>query len=167
MSDLDRLDFFDLVLAEASTNGLPPASISLELTETGLASGTRATMEIISRLRLKRVTMSIDDFGTGQTSLAQLRDQPFNQLKIDGSFVRGASTNATQDVILASSIKMARHLGMKTVGEGVDDRADWEWLRRSGCDLAQGHFIARPMPAAELMNWTVEWEKRRRELFRT
>ena len=167
MSDLERLDFFDFMLAEMDMHGVPAAGVTLEITESRLATGTRAAMEIVSRLRLKRVTMSIDDFGSGQSSLAQLRDLPFNEIKIDGSFVHGASADATLDMIVASSLKMARHLAMRTVAEGVEDRADWTWLRACGCDEAQGYLIARPMPAANLAHWLGEWEHRREELVRS
>ena len=167
MGNLDHLDFFDRLLAAADDSRVPPASIVLEVAESHLALATRSAMEIVSRLRLKRVTMCIDDFGLGQSSLAQLRDLPFNEIKIDGSFVHGACTNATLDVILASSLKMAKHLGMRTVAEGVEDRSDWDWLRDRGCDHAQGFFIGRPMPGADLPRWIVEWDKRKVELFRS
>ncbi|MHB1312850.1 MAG: EAL domain-containing response regulator [Gemmatimonadaceae bacterium] len=166
MGNLDHLDFFDRLLAEADDNRVPAASIVLEISESHLARATRSSMEIVSRLRLKRVTMCIDDFGLGQASLAQLRDLPFNEIKVDGSFVHGACTSATLDVILASSLKMAKHLGMRTVAEGVEDRSDWDWLRDRGCDHAQGYFIGRPMPGADLPRWIVEWDKRKQELFR-
>ena len=166
MGNLDQLDFFDRLAAEADDDGVPLASIVLEVSESQLTLATRSAMEIVSRFRLKRVTMCIDDFGLGQSSLAQLRDLPFNEIKVDGSFVHGACTNATLDVILASSLKMAKHLNMRTVAAGVEDRSDWDWLRDRGCDRAQGYFIARPMPAADLPSWILEWDKRRRELYK-
>ncbi len=166
MQDLNRLDFFDLLLSEAAANGVPPSALSLEITEAALADGTRAAMETVSRLRLKRVTMSIDDFGTSRSSLAQLRDLAFNEIKIDGSFVHGASANPSLAVVLESGVKLARQLGMTTVAEGVDDRSDWDWVRDHGCDLAQGYFIGRPMPADDLPLWLGSWDRRKPELLR-
>jgi EAL domain-containing protein (putative c-di-GMP-specific phosphodiesterase class I) len=109
-----------------------------------------ASWDILARLRLKHIGLSIDDFGTGHSSLAQLRDVPFDELKIDRSFVHGAASNRSQRAILEASLAMARELGLKTVAEGVEDREDWEYLRKAGCDMVQGYFIAKPMPPENL-----------------
>jgi EAL domain-containing protein (putative c-di-GMP-specific phosphodiesterase class I) len=105
-------------------------------------------LEILTRLRLKRFSLSIDDFGTGHSSFTQLRNIPFDELKMDQGFVHGAASNDTLRAIYGASLNPAKHLGMKTVAEGVEDRADWDFLRTTECDLAQGYFIARPMLAA-------------------
>jgi EAL domain-containing protein (putative c-di-GMP-specific phosphodiesterase class I) len=120
----------------------------------------RAPLEILTRLRLKRFRLSIDDFGTGYSSLSQLRDVPFDELKIDRGFVHGAGTNETVRAIYDASCRLAKQLGMKIVAEGVEDLDDWHFLRRTGCDYAQGYFIARPMPAAELPDWMEAWQGR-------
>ena len=122
--------------------------ITLEVTESRLMLDQRAPLEILTRLRLKRFRLSIDDFGTGHSSLAQLRDIPFDELKIDQSFVHGASRDQTARAIYAASLGLGQQLGMAVVAEGVEDREDWDLVRRTKCDLAQGYFIARPMPAA-------------------
>jgi EAL domain-containing protein (putative c-di-GMP-specific phosphodiesterase class I) len=118
-------------------------------------------LDILTRLRLKRVGLAIDDFGTGHSSLTQLRDVPFDELKIDRGFVHGASDQEDLRAILLPSLDMARQLGIKSVAEGVEDAADWEFLRGCGCDLGQGYFIGRPMPAGGISGWLVEWEARR------
>ena len=115
-------------------------------------------------MRLKRIGLSIDDFGTGHSSLAQLRDIPFDELKLDRSFVNGAGTDTALRAIVEATLSMARQLGMKSVAEGVEDRADWDFLRMLGCDVAQGYFIARPMPGVDLPVWRDGWERRRSEL---
>jgi EAL domain-containing protein (putative c-di-GMP-specific phosphodiesterase class I) len=84
--------------------------------------------------------------------------------KVDRSFVHGAGRDASLRTIFEASLGMARQLGMKTVAEGVEDRDDWDFLRAAGCDLAQGWFIAKPMPADALPEWIVGWERRRGEL---
>jgi EAL domain-containing protein (putative c-di-GMP-specific phosphodiesterase class I) len=123
-----------------------------------------ATLDILTRLRLKRVSLSIDDFGTGHSSLSQLRDVPFDELKVDRGFVHGAHRSEGLRAILLASLEMARQLGIRTVAEGVEDVQDWHFLRHSGCDLVQGYFIARPLPADEVMGWLLQWDQRREDL---
>jgi EAL domain-containing protein (putative c-di-GMP-specific phosphodiesterase class I) len=125
-----------------------------------------APLDILTRLRLKHIGVSIDDFGTGHSSLAQLRDIPFDELKVDRGFVHGACRDASLRAIVEASLAMARQLGMTTVAEGTEDRDDWDYLRGSGCDLAQGHFIATPMPGGEVVDWLGSWERRRRDVAR-
>ena len=94
-----------------------------------------------------------------------MRDIPFDELKIDRSFVHRAWKDETLRAIFEASLNLARQLGMEVVAEGVEDQNDWDFLRRSGCDLAQGYFIARPMPAADLPGWIVAWQERVRSEF--
>jgi len=164
MSNLARLDFPDFVLAEITRHGLPATDLILEVTESRLMTNELIPLDILTRLRLKRISLSIDDFGTGHSSLAQLRNIPFDELKIDGGFVHGAAHNDTLRAIFTASLSMARQLGMKSVAEGVEDRADWDFLRQQGCGLAQGYFIAKPMPAEELPRWLAGWNARLPEL---
>lgn len=158
MDNLGSLEFPELVAGLAAAAGVAPKNVVLEVTESRLMGDLRIPLEILTRLRLKRFSLSIDDFGTGHSSLVQLRDIPFNQLKIDHSFVHGAHANETMAAIYLASIGMAKQLGMEVVAEGVEDQADWDFLRRTDCDLAQGYFIARPMPAADLPDWIAAWQ---------
>ncbi|MBI4990307.1 MAG: EAL domain-containing response regulator [Rhodocyclales bacterium] len=167
MDNLAALEFPDFVAREVRKVDLPLTSLVLEVTESRLMKDPVAAMDILSRLRLKRIGLSIDDFGTGHSSLAQLRDIPFDELKIDQSFVHGASRDASLRAIFEASLAMAQQLGMKTVAEGVEDRDDWDFLRLTGCDLAQGYFIAKPMPGADIAGWMKDWESRRSELIST
>ncbi|MDX9766086.1 MAG: EAL domain-containing protein, partial [Ectothiorhodospiraceae bacterium] len=164
MDSLAALEFADFVADEVARAGLPMNHLVLEVTESRLMKDPRAALDILARLRLKRIGLSIDDFGTGHSSLAQLRDIPFSELKVDYGFVHGAWRDASLQAIFEASLGVARQLGMKTVAEGVEDRDDWDFLRARGCDLAQGFFIGRPMPAAELPEWMAQWEARRRDL---
>lgn len=164
MDNLESLEFPDCVALAASAAGVPPSELVLEVTESKLTKDPLASLEILTRLRLKRIGLSIDDFGTGHSSLAQLRDIPFGELKVDRGFVHGACDNGALRAIVEASLGMARQLGMKTVAEGVEDRDDWDFLRTSGCDLAQGYFIAKPMPGEELVAWIDSWRARYREL---
>jgi EAL domain-containing protein (putative c-di-GMP-specific phosphodiesterase class I)/CheY-like chemotaxis protein len=164
MDNLQVLSFPDFVEQEARIAGVPLFSLILEVTESHLMKNRQAALDILTRLRLKRIGLSIDDFGTGHSSLTQLRDIPFNELKIDRSFVHGAWQDSALGSILDASLEMARKLGMKTVAEGIENRADWDYLRAAGCDVAQGWFIAKAMPARALPAWLTGWEQRRSEL---
>lgn len=160
MDNLSSLQFPDLVAQAANTSGVAPNSLILEVTESRLMSNPLSALEILTRLRLKHIGLSIDDFGTGHSSLAQLRDIPFDELKIDQSFVHGAWRDTSLQAIFEASLGMARHLGIKVVAEGVEDIDDWNYLQKMGCDLAQGYFIAKPMPADELEEWMIGWDRR-------
>jgi EAL domain-containing protein (putative c-di-GMP-specific phosphodiesterase class I)/FixJ family two-component response regulator len=160
MDDLGSLDFVDYMAGATLAAGVLPNEVVLEVTESRLMSDLRVPLEVLTRLRLKRFRISIDDFGTGHSSLAQLRDIPFDELKIDRSFVHRAWGDETVRAIFDTSVILAKQLSMEIVTEGVEDRADWDFVRRSGSDVAQGYFIARPMPRALLSDWIVDWEER-------
>ena len=164
MDDVATLNFPDVVEQLARDAGIALSSLVLEVTESRLMQDKLSTLDIVTRLRLKRISLSIDDFGTGHSSLVQLRDFPFDELKLDRSFVGGASTDSALATIVKSTINMAHLLGMKTVAEGVENRADWDFIRSLGCNVAQGYFIARPMPECDLAAWRTSWELRRQTL---
>lgn len=157
MDNLATPAFADYLIAAASAAGIAPAGIVLEVTESQLMRDLSAPLEILTRLRLKRFSLSIDDFGTGHSSLNQLRDIPFDELKVDQGFVHGAADNDTLRAICCASLSLAQQMGMRTVAEGVEDQADWDFLRSTSCDLAQGYFIAKPMPADEIPGWIDSW----------
>ena len=158
MDNLSRLDFPDQVLALLARHGVPPQDLVLEVTETRLMKDLRAPLDILARLRLRGVTLSIDDFGTGHSSLAQLRDLPFEELKIDRGFVHGGRSHATVRAILTGSVEMAHQLRMAVVAEGVEDQADWDLVHEVGCHAAQGWHIAPPMDAEALERWHATWQ---------
>jgi EAL domain-containing protein (putative c-di-GMP-specific phosphodiesterase class I)/DNA-binding NarL/FixJ family response regulator len=160
MDNLASLDFAEFVRSATSAENVMPASIQLEVTESRLMQDLRGPLETLTRLRLHRFGLSIDDFGTGHSSLAQLRDIPFDELKIDRSFVHGVARNETVRAIYSASLSLAKQLHMQIVAEGVEDREDWEFLRGTGCDYAQGYFIGRPMPASGLPEWHDKWRAR-------
>jgi EAL domain-containing protein (putative c-di-GMP-specific phosphodiesterase class I) len=162
MDNLASLGFPDFVAGLTANAGVSPQEVILEVTESRLMPDLRTPLEVLTRLRLKRFRLSIDDFGTGHSSLSQLRDIPFDELKIDRGFVHGACGNERVRAIYNASLSLARQLGMEVVAEGVEDRDDWDYLRQTGCDLAQGYFIAKPMPAADLPAWMEAWQERLR-----
>ena len=160
MDNLKSLDFADYVVSEIKKSNIPLSSIVLEVTESRLMSNPLIPLDILSRLRLKDIELSIDDFGTGHSSLAQLRDIPFDELKIDRGFVQGAYDYPPLRTIVKSSLVMAKHLGMTTVAEGVETKQDWDFIRSTSCGLAQGYFIAKPMSPDEILPWMPVWESR-------
>jgi len=160
MDSFSSVTFADFVSDAVLGAGVAPQDVVLEVTESRLLLDQRAPLEILTRLRLKRFRLSIDDFGTGNSSLTQLRQIPFDELKIDQSFVHGASRDNTALAMYSASLNLGRQLGMEVVAEGVEDLEDWDLVRRTKCDLAQGYFIARPMPAAALLEWISAWDRR-------
>jgi EAL domain-containing protein (putative c-di-GMP-specific phosphodiesterase class I) len=139
---------------------VPPERLTLEITEsTAMADPSRA-QALLLRLRQLGVGLSIDDFGTGHSSLAYLSSLPVTELKIDRSFVMSIGTDANDAVIVRSTIDLGHNLGLRVVAEGVEDDATLHWLTDHGCDLAQGYGLTRPLPAADLAPWLERWSAR-------
>lgn len=160
VANLAKPHFASHVGRLAEQAGVSPQDITLEVTESRLMSTQTTPLENLVRLRLQRFGLSIDDFGTGHSSLAQVRDVPFTELKIDRGFVQGARHDQIIRPILEASISIARRLGMQSVAEGIETEDDWTLLRETRCDIGQGYFIARPMPADALQPWCDAWQKR-------
>ena len=147
----------ELVLSE----NLEPRHMVLELTESAATTDVGKALENLARLRIKGFGLSIDDYGTGYSSMQQLTRIAFTELKIDQSFVTNAARQESAKVILESSLDMAKKLNITAVAEGVETQADWNLLRQLGCGLAQGYFIARPMEAGAYLNWVRGWKQSR------
>lgn len=154
LADTTLADRLTKTVADA---GLQPRHMVLEITESAAMTDVAHCLENLARLRMKGFGLSIDDYGTGYSSMQQLSRIPFSELKIDRSFVTDVALHPQRRVILASSIDMARKLGLKVVAEGVESRADWDRLKELGCTMAQGYFIAKPMPAAEFGIWAANF----------
>lgn len=148
--DLDDGTLPDRVAAVLAATGLPAHALWLEVTETALADDPDAAVAALQRLRDLGVRIALDDFGTGFAHLAQLRRFPVQALKIDRSFVAGMVDHPGDAAIVRSVIALARELGLTCVAEGVETPAQRDALVELRCDLAQGHFFARPMPAADV-----------------
>jgi len=145
------------LLAELLENANVPASaLRAEITETVLMTNAGRTMDVITRLSAMGIHLSIDDFGTGYSSLAYLKRLPVQEIKIDKSFVSDMATNENDAVIVRSTIDLGHNLGLKVVAEGVETQEAWDRLVDLGCDMAQGYFMALPMPASKLESWIEE-----------
>jgi EAL domain-containing protein (putative c-di-GMP-specific phosphodiesterase class I) len=111
------------------------------------------TKTVLNRLHAMGVGLSIDDFGTGYSSFAHLRDLAVDEIKIDRSFVAGSANSAANAAIVKSAIDLGHNLGLQVVAEGVESHSCLEMLTAMGCDVVQGYFLGRPMPAHDLLAW--------------
>ncbi len=110
-------------------------------------------VDILRRMRALGVRLSIDDYGTGYSSLAYLQRLHVDELKLDQSFIARLTTDPSSEEIVRSTIDLGHNLGLKIVAEGVGDETTWDILASMGCDVGQGYFVARPMPADDLRLW--------------
>jgi EAL domain-containing protein (putative c-di-GMP-specific phosphodiesterase class I)/ActR/RegA family two-component response regulator len=150
---LDDADLVPVIVDLVQRHGVAPAQIVFEITESSVASHLSVSLGVLARLRLKGFGLSIDDYGTGFSSMLQLARIPFTELKIDRSFVHGAHQRKRSRVLLQSALDMARQLGLVTVAEGIETIEDWLLLQSFDCCVGQGYLIARPMPAQALPAW--------------
>ena len=135
------------------TYTVPPDWLTLEITESTLMADTDETLKVLAPLKEMGVRVSIDDFGTGFSSLTNLKRLPIDELKIDKTFVTEMPSKKKDGLIVRSTIDLAHALGLVAVAEGVEEASAWDMLAAQGCDLAQGYYICRPLPAPELARW--------------
>lgn len=141
--------FVSRVLEIVAAAGADPAQLKIELTETALVGSLADVRDKLVRLRDRGIGVSLDDFGTGYSSLAYLSRLPVDQLKIDRSFVIQLPEQRQDALVARTIIGMAQGLDIEVVAEGVETDAQWQFLKRHGCDYFQGYLFARPLPAAE------------------
>ncbi len=146
-----RLD--SRVAGMLSRHQLPPALLTLELTESGFIEDPTRALRMLDAIAALGVNLSIDDFGTGYSSLSHLARMPVHEVKIDRSFVIGLESDAEFAPVVRSAIDMGHGLGLKVVAEGIETDAAAARLRDFGCDVAQGYLYAKPMPLAALEAW--------------
>jgi EAL domain-containing protein (putative c-di-GMP-specific phosphodiesterase class I) len=159
---LGNVDFPDLLQRQCQLEGVPCEQITLELTE-GATQHVVQLLDTLTRFRIKGMGVALDDFGTGFSSLLQLRQLPFTELKIDQAFVSDVMIAEDSRLIVRSVIDLAHALGMSAVAEGVENAETLELLASLGCDQVQGFFIARPMEPAKLVPWMLGNSRRWRE----
>jgi EAL domain-containing protein (putative c-di-GMP-specific phosphodiesterase class I) len=146
---LNEAGFVALVIAMIDITGANPHLLKLELTESLAVAEIECAAEKMKVLRALGVSFSLDDFGTGHSSLVYLRELPLDQLKIDQSFVRDIDTNCTNAVIVRSTVDLARGLGLAIIAEGVETSEQRDMLARCGCYDYQGYFYHRALPVNE------------------
>lgn len=155
--DLNRLDLPEYIVNGAQSEGVDPTTVILEVTESRVMQDFRVPLEILARLRLRGVGLSIDDFGKAFSAVERIRHIPFTEMKVDRAFVYGASSDPAARSILESSITLGRSLGLTLVAEGVETGDDWALVERLGCDHVQGYFVSRPIQASEFADWYRRW----------
>jgi EAL domain-containing protein (putative c-di-GMP-specific phosphodiesterase class I)/ActR/RegA family two-component response regulator len=156
--NLSPLSFDDMgVVARLETRcaafGVAPDRIVLEMTETIAMRDPVATLGVLTRLRVRGFRVSIDDFGIGYSSIAQLARLPFSELKIDRNFVRGITASTENRIIARAMVGLGHSLGLVVAAEGVEDAGSLAYLAGVGCDHAQGYHIAPPLPATAATDW--------------
>jgi len=131
--------------------GLPPDRLMLEITESAAMRDPEVTIRLLKQLNALGVSVAVDDFGLGYSSLAYLKRFPVHQLKIDQSFVQGIGTDHRDERLIEAVIALTRGLGVKVLAEGVERADQVAWLREQGCSLAQGFLVGHPAPPEELL----------------
>lgn len=143
----------DFVIALKQEYQLHDNAITLEVTEDAVVADPEKATNILCYLNSHGFKLSIDDYGTGYSSLAQLKQLPVQELKIDRSFVQNLSTDDSDKIIVKSTLDLAHNLGLSVVAEGIEDETSLLWLKSMGCELAQGFFISKPLPVDTLNQW--------------
>jgi len=134
-------------------SGIGADRLVVEITETALLTDPESATVVLRQLDALGVEISIDDFGSGHTSLGYLSELPIHELKVDRSFISDMPTNPAHGAIVRSIVDLGHNLGLRVVAEGVETQEIWDLLRASSCDAAQGYLLARPMPVEQLAGW--------------
>jgi diguanylate cyclase (GGDEF)-like protein len=148
----------ELVAALLARWDVPADRLECEISEHTVMADPRRALDVLERLRRQGVRLSLDDFGTGHSSLAYLKRLPLDEVKIDRSFVMGMAEDGNDAAIVRSTIDLARHLGLEVVAEGVESEAVMRDLAELSCDVAQGFFLSRPLPADQLDEWLAAYD---------
>ena len=143
-------NLFDVILCTLVETGLAPERLELEITETSLLENQEAHLVTIRQLKNLGISLALDDFGTGYSSMTYLTNFPFDKIKIDKSFTQGALNRRECAAVVSSVLALAQGLGTITTAEGIETEQQLEYMREAGVDLAQGYFIGRPVPIAQL-----------------
>ncbi|CAN5585026.1 hypothetical protein BH20ACT23_BH20ACT23_20990 [soil metagenome] len=146
-------NFVEDVKAILAIHRVPHGHLLLEITESSIIADPVRAADVCGRLNELGIGLSLDDFGAGYSSLGYLKRLPVQEIKIDKSFILGMTEDENDEVIVRSTIDLARNLGLRVVAEGVETRAVWDSLQSLGCDQAQGFFLGRPMPGHKLPEW--------------
>ena len=156
-SSLGKEGLAEQITDFVAQQGLDPQYVVFEVTESAAIVNMPYFLENLARLRMKGFGLSVDDYGTGNSSMQQLLRIPFSELKIDRTFVAGAFQNHSLELVLSASLELCRKLNRQSVAVGVETQQDWDFMRKLGCTYAQGYYIAKPMEVATLPMWMDEW----------
>jgi diguanylate cyclase len=157
---LDDAEFLDAAGQAIAAGGIDPRRLTLEVTESAAMHDPAGAVRALQALKALGVAVSMDDYGTGLSTLSYLKTLPLDELKLDRSFVQFAHQNRSDAVMVRSTVDLAHELGLKVVAEGVEDEGCLDYLRSIGCDIAQGYLIGRPMPADDLLALVAAGERK-------
>ena len=144
--NLNDPDFSHRFIQQCSESGVDPSQITIEITEREAFQASTSIYKNLIKLRMKGVTVSIDDFGTGSSTFEKLAKLPFNEIKLDRVFVYGASEDLKKKSIVIAICALAKSLNIRIVAEGVEDEVTYKTMRECGIDICQGFYIDKPMP---------------------
>lgn len=144
MKDLTSHEFVDEIDCLMKKYQINPARLTVELTESCIVEQLLVAQEITTRLRLLGCAMSIDDYGTGYSTMKQLTEFPFQELKVDRQYITDCHTNTEHQAIIKSTVEMAHALGMKVVAEGVETKQELEFVKEAGIEIVQGYYYSKP-----------------------
>jgi EAL domain-containing protein (putative c-di-GMP-specific phosphodiesterase class I) len=150
---LDDPEFFAFVTDQCHRTVIEPSRVIFELTETSAMQNPVASLEVLTHLRVRGFQLSIDDFGSGFSSMIQLVRLPFSEVKVDKSFVMGASRSNESRSVIRSIVELGHSLGLLTTAEGVEDIDTFDYLNQIGCDCAQGYLFSHPLGSQEAREW--------------
>jgi EAL domain-containing protein (putative c-di-GMP-specific phosphodiesterase class I)/ActR/RegA family two-component response regulator len=155
---ITELEMPDKLVSKINKAGLEPKLFIMEITESAVMDNIDLITDILTRIRIKNIALSMDDFGTGFSSLIQLYRLPFSELKIDRSFVLEIEHNEEARIIVKSLVDLAKKLGLRTCAEGVETKVILDYCKEIGCDTVQGYHISKPLPGCELFRFVRTWE---------
>ncbi len=151
--DLRDPNFFNFASKSTKQHNISPSKITLEITESAVVDDPESAIVLLNKFKASGYYLSIDDYGTGYSSLAQLKSLPVHELKIDKSFIQRLKEDSDDRIIVRSTIELAHNMGLSLVAEGIEDEFALKWLAEHHCEKAQGYFISRPLAALELTQW--------------
>ncbi|MBC3764328.1 putative bifunctional diguanylate cyclase/phosphodiesterase [Neptunicella marina] len=156
--DLTHADFLEYLQSCIEFHQLDAGFITIELTERDMMEDEQKALAVVEQLKSHGFTLSVDDYGVGQSSLSKLKQLPLDELKIDKSFILTLDQSPGDQIIVKSTILLGHELGFTMVAEGVENLASYNLLKEFGCDQLQGYFISRPLSAADFIQWLANYE---------
>lgn len=158
--DLLNPDLPAQIIKYLNVNNVKPSQLVLEITESAVVRDTKLALTLLNQLKSTGISLSIDDYGTGFSSLAKLKQLPVQELKIDKSFVLNLTEDSDDAVIVQSTIDLGHNMGLRVTAEGVENNDTLELLKKYGCDDLQGYYISRPLNEDDFFNWVQEYSQK-------
>ncbi len=149
----ENKEFCQRVMTLIRKSGINAKGLTFEVTESAVVKNLGKALAVLARLKLFGCKLSIDDYGTGYSSVKQLANIPFDELKMDRSLIDGITRNRQLQIIFDSTLSMCNKLGLSVVAEGIEKKSDWDYLQKKGCHICQGYFVSKPLPEDDFDYW--------------